>query len=199
MKKNVILSFLTLLLIVVLAYGVSGSYAWFSDTAVIESNIINTGTIDLAFSDVFRTTPNLEPGGGYTEILRFCAINQGTFDLKWRGQFTNIQTAEGLADKILISVIINPTSTFSGNFGPSNTVWFEDVPIQELAHPNDYLILDPSNNPDEPFKPSDKICYSFLARLSSTATAETAQQADFSGNLALNATQWISTDPDWVE
>ena len=197
MKKNIILTVLTLLLIIVLAYGVSGSAAWFTDTAVIETNIINTGTIDLAFSDVYRTTPLLEPGGGYSEILRFCAINNGTFNLKWRGQFTNIQAPEGLTDKILISVIINPASTFSGNYGPAMTVWFVDVPIQELAHPNGYLVLDPGTYP-EPFKPSDRICYSFLASLDSTAT-NTNQQAVFTANLELNATQWISNDPDWNE
>ena len=197
MKKYFILSILTLLLIVVLVFGVTGSAAWFTDTAVIEANIINTGTIDLAFSDVYRTTPLLEPGGGYTEILRFCAVNQGTFNLKWRGQFTNIQAPEGLADKILISVIINPDSTFSGNYGPVGAVWFMDVPVQQLASPNSYLLLDASTN-SEPFKPSDKVCYTILARLGSTAT-NTYQQAVFSANLELNATQWISTDPDWAE
>jgi len=198
MKKHFILSILTLLLIVVLVYGVTGSAAWFSDTAVIEANVINTGTIDLAFSDVHRTTPLLEPGGGYTEILRFCAINQGTFNMKWRGQFTDIKTPKGLTDKILISVIINPTSNLSGNYGPTKKVWFKDVPIQKLSQINEYLVLDPGTN-TEPFKPSDKICYSFLASLSSTATTKTYQQAVFSANLELNATQWISTDPDWAE
>jgi predicted ribosomally synthesized peptide with SipW-like signal peptide len=130
MKKNLILPVLTLLLIAVLAYGVSGSAAWFSDTAVIETNVINTGTVDLALSDVYGTTPVLEPGGDYMEILRFCAVNQGSTNLKWRGQFTDIQAPAGLMDQILISVIINPTGDFSGNYGPAMTVWFMDVPIQ---------------------------------------------------------------------
>jgi len=197
MKKYFILSILTLFMILVLVYGVSGSYAWFTDTAMIEGNIINTGTIDLAISDVSRTTPLLEPGGGYTEILRFCAINNGNFNMKWRGHFTNIQAPEGLTGKILISAIINPTSTLSGNYGPTKKLWFADVPIQELAQINDYLVLDPGTT-TEPFKPSDKVCYTFMARLSSTAT-NNYQQANFSANLALNATQWISTDPDWAE
>ncbi len=197
MKKYIILSILTLFLMAVLVYGVSGSAAWFTDSAVIEGNIINTGNLDLTFSEVARTTPVLEPGGDYTEILRFCAINEGSINLKWRGRFTDIQAPEGLADKILISAVINPSSTFTGNFGPPQAVWFVDVPIQELAHPNTYLVLDPGTSP-EPFKPSDKICYSFLARLSSTAT-NTFQEAAFSANLEVNATQWISNDPDWAE
>jgi predicted ribosomally synthesized peptide with SipW-like signal peptide len=197
MKKNLILPVLTLLLIAVLAYGVSGSAAWFSDTAVIETNVINTGTVDLALSDVYGTTPVLEPGGDYKEILRFCAVNQGSTNLKWRGHFTDIQAPAGLMDQILISVIINPTGDFSGNYGPVMTVWFMDVPIQELAQPNGYLLLDPGTNP-EPFKPADKTCYTILARLGSTAT-NTYQQAVFSATLQLNATQWISTDPDWIE
>jgi predicted ribosomally synthesized peptide with SipW-like signal peptide len=186
-----------LLALAILSYGLIGTGAWFNDQAAITDNIISSGNLDLAISDVIPSTPMMKSGGDYVEILRFCAVNQGSTNLKWRGQFTDLQAPAGLMDQILISVIINPTSTFSGNYGPATTVWFMDVPIQELANPNSYLLLDPGTNP-EPFKPADKACYAILARLGSTAT-NTYQQDVFTTTLRLNATQWISTDPDWIE
>lgn len=197
MKKNIIFPILTLLLVAVLVYGISGSAAWFSEIVRIENNVITTGNIDMGITEVEKFTPVLEPGGDYMEVLRFCAENQGTYDMKWRGLLTDIKAPAGMTDKILISVIINPTRELTGNYGPVGEVWFMDVPVTELTTPNTHLLLDASTNP-LPFKPADRVCYSLLARLDESAQNE-YPQAIFSATLQLNAIQWISTSLDWSE
>ena len=164
---------------------------------MIDNNSISTGDIDLGLSDVRGSTPTLEPGGDYKEMLRFCVINEGSFNMKWRGLFTKVNAPDGMTDKILIAAISNPESEFAGNYGGPAKVLFFDEPVSSLVTPNPYLLLDPSTNA-EPFKPKDKVCYSILAKLLSNA-GSSLEQADFSASLQLNATQWINSTEKWTE
>ena len=195
MKRFLVLSFLFLLLIVVMAYGVSGSGAWFTDQVRLENNSITTGNLDLVISDVTQSTPTLEPGGDYQELLRFCLKNGGSYDLKWRGILTGIQAPDGLADQILIRVMINPESGFSGNYGRTKTIWFKNQPANTLMAPNSELLVDASTT-SEPFKPNDRACYSFQAKLAESAGSE-FEKKSFHATLQLDATQWISTASEW--
>jgi predicted ribosomally synthesized peptide with SipW-like signal peptide len=197
MKRLIFPIVLILLLTGVMAYGISGTGAWFTDMATIDNNSISTGNIDLVLSDVRPSTPLLEPGGKFQEMLRFCITNGGSFNMKWRGIFTKVNAPEGMADQILISMVSNPENTFAGNFDSPGRVLFADVPVSSLVVPNTHLLLDPSTNKD-PFKPKDKVCYSILARLNSTA-GDSFKQSDFSASLQLNATQWINSTEKWTE
>ena len=69
---------LPLLALAILAYGLVGTGAWFTSTDSTTDNIISSGNLDLVISDVTSSTPLLESEGDYVEILRFCAVNEGS-------------------------------------------------------------------------------------------------------------------------
>jgi predicted ribosomally synthesized peptide with SipW-like signal peptide len=182
-------------LLAVMAAGMTGTGAWFTDQVSIDNNSITTGSINLTATDVEKSTPILEPGGNYQEVLRFCVKNTGTYNMKWRGIFTAVKASDGVEDKLLIKAIINPSKKFSGNYGPEDTVWFNDVPASALKSGNVFILLDSSTN-TEPFKPEDRVCYSFQAKLTSGADNLT-KKITYTANLQLDATQWINTDSNW--
>ena len=101
-KHSAILFCLFILSFIFLAYGITGTGAWFSDQVSLENNSITTGNIDLVVSDVVKSNPTLEPGGDYQELLRFCVKNGGSYNMKWRGSLRNVDSPGGMGDKILI-------------------------------------------------------------------------------------------------
>lgn len=195
MKRLAVLGVFSVLLIVGMASGISGSGAWFTDQVSLENNRISTGNLDLVISEVEQSDPVLEPGGDYQEMLRFCVKNGGSYAMKWRGILTGVQAPEGLGNQVLIRAIINPESEFSGNYGPAKTIWFKNQPATSLMVTNSSILLDASTTA-EPFKPNDRICYSFQAKLAESAGSEFEQKA-FQATLQLDATQWISTTSQW--
>jgi predicted ribosomally synthesized peptide with SipW-like signal peptide len=194
MKRFAVLSFLFLFTIVVMALGISGSGAWFTDQVRLDNNSITTGKLELVISDVAQSNPTLEPGGDYQEILRFCVKNGGSYNMKWRGILTSIEAPAGLENQVLLRAISNPEPEFSGNYGAAKAIWFKNQPATALMVANPYLLVDVSTN-SEPFKPNDRICYSFQAKLAESAGSE-FEKKSFAATLQLDATQWISTE-DW--
>lgn len=191
MKRSYLIFFISIFL--VMAYGMTGTGAWFTDQVMIEDAAVTTGNLDLVLSDITKFTPALEPGGDYKEALRFCAKNNGTYTMKFRGVLANIVAPSGMAEKILVKAVMNPVG-LAGNYGPANTPRFENVPVAELMAANTHILLD--STVAEPFKKDDFICYSIQAKLSSAA-GNAYQSKTFSANLILDATQWIN--PGWSE
>ncbi len=188
MRRILIIFIILLALLAVMALGMSGTGAWFTDEAVLESNSISTGSFDLVISDVAKTVLTLEPGADYLELLRFCAHNGGTYDMKWRGMFSNVQAPAGLADLITFKAVVNPGG-LAGNYGPSNTTWFTDVPASSLMAPNPSFLLDTAAA--RVFKPGDFICFSLQARLDKTAGNDFSEKS-FTANFKVEAVQWIN-------
>ena len=198
MKRLIVFSFLAVLFSI-MVYGISGSGAWFSDSVTIQNASITTGNIDLVVSDEVRSKPDLEPGGGYQELLHFCLSNGGSYNMKWRGRLTDVGAPVGMEKEILIqAIIINPEkSSFSKNdghddeHGNGNTVWFTDKSVPELMQSNPHILMD-----SVPFKPNQRACFSFQAKMKGTA-GDGFVQSNFKANLQLDATQWISTAEEW--
>ena len=181
-----------------MAYGISGSGAWFTDQVSLENNSISTGSIDLVLSDVVKSDPDLEPGGEYQEMLRFCVKNGGSYNMKWRGMLSAVQAPTGMTDQILMrGLIINPGKKSGDHHDDENTIWFKDQPASALTSANKYLLLDASTNP-EPFKPDDSQCYAIQAKLKDSAGSAFQNKA-FKANLQLDATQWINNSSGWSE
>lgn len=195
MRRFVILLICFSVLLAVMAFGMAGTGAWFTDQATLENNLISTGNIDLIISDELKLAPSLEPGGEYQEMLRFCARNGGTYDMKWRGMFTSVDAPDGMAELIKIRAIMNPSGLL-GNFGPANSVWFTDVSAADLMEPNQFIFVDSSVA--NPFKPNHMLCISLQARLDASASNEIGYKT-FVANLQLDATQWINPEFDLDE
>ena len=199
MKRIFGFSFL-FILFAIMAYGITGSGACFTDSVTIEKNIITTGKVALLVSDEVRSNPDLEPGAGYQELLRFCVSNGGSYNTKWRGKLTDVSAPGGMENEILIqAIIINPDKNSSsrsdgkhdGESGENNIIWFTDKSVSELMKPNRYILMN-----SEPFKPNDRACFSFQAKMKGSA-GDGFNQSNFAANLQLDATQWISTAEDW--
>jgi hypothetical protein len=194
MKYYLSLFLLSAFLLVVIVYGLTGTGAWFTAQAVIDNNVISTGNLDLVINNVSKASPPLEPGGDYKEILRFCAKNGGSYPLKWHGGFSGVQAPAGMAEKILVKAVVNPTG-LAGNYGPANATRFENVPAAELMVENKHLLVSAEVYP-EPFKPNDVICYSIQAKLLGSA-GNAYKAKTFTAQVQLDATQW--NNPDWKE
>lgn len=87
MKKRVVLS---LVLVAMLAFGIGmGTYAWFTDEAVVADNVFETGTLDIGVNYFaipeqpwFIGFENMKPGDSETRILT--VKNSGSLNLKYR-------------------------------------------------------------------------------------------------------------------
>ena len=194
MRRSFILLICFCVMLAVMAFGMTGTGAWFTDQVTLENNLISTGNIDLIISDALKLAPSLEPGGEYQELLRFCARNGGSYDMKWRGMFTSVDAPDGMAELIKIRAVMNPTG-LSGNYGQANSVWFTDVSAADLMTPNQFIFVDSSVS--DPFKPNHMLCLSLQAKLDPSASNEIGYKT-FVANLQLDATQWINPefDPD---
>jgi predicted ribosomally synthesized peptide with SipW-like signal peptide len=182
-----------LALFAIMALGMSGTSAWFTDQKSIENLTISTGNLDLQINNVTQAAILFEPGDGYKEVLRFCAKNNGDYAMKWRAVIAPVQNDAGLQTILLFKAIINPPG-LAGNYGPANTVRFSDIALSALLVPNAHFMLGPTS--DEPFLSGKQICYSLQAKLQSSA-GNILKGKVFKANLVFNATQWIN--PGWSE
>jgi hypothetical protein len=191
--KKVGLLILVLGVLGVLAFGMTGSGAWFTSTRELTGNAISTGTLDLGVEGGPFAASDLQPGGGWQNVGWFCATNNGNYDMKWRGWMFDVNDPKGLRDFLHIRVTINPTG-HQGNYGPVNTVLVDDVPFTALlSNTNTTILLDGTTiTPGDPaFSPQSRICYQLDARLDSTA-GDGQQNGALSGKLNLLGTQWIA-------
>jgi predicted ribosomally synthesized peptide with SipW-like signal peptide len=177
----------------VLAYGVTGTGAWFTDSAKIENNSIATGNLDLTVWGGPFQAANLEPGADYSKLGVFCARNDGSYDMKWRGYLKDVSGSSALKDKLSFRATLNPEGAV-GNYGPSGKVLFTDVAFSTLMNPdNGYILMD---DPDYAFAPGSWACYQIDVRLAASA-GNAVQSKTVSAAIRLDATQRIN--PGWSE
>jgi predicted ribosomally synthesized peptide with SipW-like signal peptide len=187
-KRKVLAS---LLVIAVIASLVGAStWAYFHDTAAIDNNYVSTGNLDLTVWGGPFVVENLEPGAGYRDAGVFCAKNDGNYDMKWQGWLTSVSDPKGLRDYLYVKVVMNPTGN-QGNYGPSNTTLWTDVPFTTLESASSYILM---NDAVWPFGPGDWACYGMGVKLISSAP-DSVQGARVDSNLYLEATQRIN--PGW--
>lgn len=186
MKKQ--LGFLfVILLIAAMAYGVMSTGAWFTDTAAIDNNSIQTSNLDLeVWGGPFVATA-LEPGAGYQSLGTFCAKNAGGYDMKWRGWIDSVNDSKGLRNYLQVKAVLNPND--SGNYGPKGEPLFADVPFTDLTQANTWLVMD---DPTWAFAPGHYACYDVQARVLDTAP-NAVQNATLTARLYIEATQRINT------
>ncbi len=102
-KKSIVL-LMSVAMIAILAYGVIGSGAWFSDSATSSANTITTGTLSIDDGQLSKATinvPNLAPGDVTGDIV-FYITNNGNVNLAWLGDLSFTDPSGGLADVIYI-------------------------------------------------------------------------------------------------
>lgn len=192
MKKSALL-ILVLGVLGVLAFGMTGTGAWFTSTRELTGNSISTGTLDLGVEGGPFAAAGLQPGAGWSDVGWFCASNNGNHDMKWRGWMYDISDSKGLRDFLHIRVTMNPPD-HQGNYGPLDTVLVDDVLFTALLpNTNSILLLDDSriSTGDPAFMPGSRICYHLQARLDSGA-GDAQQNGSLTGKLYLLGTQWIA-------
>lgn len=196
-KRNYLLFIIFLICIFMMAYGIKGTSAWFSGVDKNNDSIITTGVVDVNINTVGQSTPQLEAGKDFQEVLHFCARNDSNGPVKLRGSIVPIQSDDDLIDQVLVKVILNPTG-MPGNYGTQNSVLFEDVPLADLIGTNGLILVDPTTIPtgEQPFTPEKKVCYGLQIRLMPTAGNEMVGRS-IRFNLVLNSSQWNS--PGWSE
>lgn len=192
MKKLFLIT--TLVLLTVLAFGLLGTGAWFTDSATLAGNRVSTGNLDLGvtWNGAWSVT-KIEPGADYRLLGYFCAINAGDYDMKWRGMLRNITDEKGLRWYLVVRATANPSDLPAdllpnGNHGPDNTIVFTDVPFHTLTGWNAYI---QDAHPSYPFNPGEKICEKVEVKLLSSAP-NSVQAATLTADLYLDATQYIS-------
>ncbi len=96
--KKVGLLILVVGVLSVLAFGMTGSGAWFTSVTELTGNSISTGTLDLGVEGGPFAASDLQPGAGWSNVGWFCATNNGNYDLKWRGWMYDLNDPKGLRD-----------------------------------------------------------------------------------------------------
>ncbi len=176
-----------------MAFGLTGTGAWFTSAREINNNSISTGTIDLGVEGGPFTVQNLQPGADWRDVGWFCAANNGNYDMKWRGWIHDVNDPKDLRDFLHIRITMNPAD-HPGSYGPANTVLAEDVAFNDLlSNSNTILLLDEStiSSGDPAFSPGASACYQIEAKLASDA-GDAQQNSVLSGKLYLLGTQWIA-------
>ncbi len=178
---------LAVALVAVLAFGIIGSGAWFTDTASIENNSVSTGELDLSVWGGPFTATKLEPGGDYVKLGVFCAKNEGDYDMKWRGWMTDVSDPANLRSKLLVRGVINPTGNV-GNYGPENYELFTDIPFTQLTSANSIIAI---TNSADPLYPGYYACYEIQAKLDGSAP-NSMQNATLEAKFFIEATQRLN-------
>ena len=191
MKKAALL-ILVLGVLGVLAFGMTGTGAWFTSTRELTGNSISTGTLDLGVEGGPFTAAGLQPGAGWSDVGWFCASNNGNYDMKWRGWMYDVDDPKGLRDFLHIRVTMNPPD-HQGNYGPSDTVLVDDVLFTALLpNTNTILLLDDSKiSAGDPAFARIQDLLPPQARLDSGA-GDAQQNGSLTGKLYLLGTQWIA-------
>lgn len=196
-KRNYLLFFILLFCIFMMAYGIKGTSAWFTGADKNNDSIITTGVLDVFISDVEQSTPQLEAGKDFQEVLRFCARNDSNGLVKLRASIVPLQSDDDLIDQVQVKVIMNP-SGMPGNYGAQNSIVFEDIPLANLIGTNTLFLLDSTTTPsgELPFAPEKQVCYGLQVKLMPTAGNDMVGRS-IRFNLVLNSSQWNS--PGWSE
>jgi len=190
MKKLFVLA--TLGIMAVLTFGMIGTGAWFTDTASVGDNWVQTGALDLLVEKRGEwKVANLEPGGPYRELGIFCAWNVGDYDMKWRGYIKVLEDDKGLQPHLQVRAIANPPNHV-GNHGFINEVVFTDVPFTALTGWNTIIV---DAHPTHIFNPGEVYCVGVQVRLLETAK-NAHQNAIIIADLVIGATQAINTGWD---
>jgi len=191
MKKLFVLA--TLGIMAVLTFGMIGTGAWFTDTATVGDNWVQTGSLDLLVEKRGEwKVSNLEPGGDYRVLGIFCAYNVGNYDMKWRGYIKVLEDNKGLQHHLQVRAIANPLEA-QGTHGPQNVAVFTDVPFTTLTGWTNYIL---DADPIHKFNPGEEICERVEVRLLPSAN-NSHQNAIIIADLVINATQAIN--PGWGE
>ena len=191
--KKAALVILVLGLLSIMAFGLTGTGAWFTSAREITDNSISTGTIDLGVDGGPFNVENLQPGADWRNVGWFCAANNGNYDMKWRGWIYDVNDPKNLRDFLHIRITMNPPD-HPGSYGPANTVLAEDVAFNDLlSNTNTILLLDELTiSPGDPaFTPGASACYQIEAKLGSNA-GDAQQNGVLNGKLNLFGTQWIA-------
>lgn len=196
-KRNYLLFSILIFSFIMMAYGIKGTNAWFSGLNKETGNIITTGVLDLSISYVEQSTPQLEAGKDFQEVLRFCARNNSNGLVKLRASIVPLQNDDDLIDQVQVKLVMNPLG-MPGNYGSQNMILFEDIPLANLIGTNALFLLDSTTIPsgELPFAPEKQVCYGLQVRLVPAAGNEMVGRS-IRFNLVLNSSQWNS--PGWSE
>lgn len=187
----------------VLAYGVTGTGAWFTSTLQVNNNAFTSGRLGLKVEGGPFVAEKMEPGAGWKDIGWFCVTNDGDFAVKWRAWFKDVNDPKGLRNFLRLRATLNPStpdpaahSEGEGSHDKSHedVVLFENVAFTDLiSDKNSYLLVDPTTivAGGRPFSPRDRVCYRFEARLAGEAGDE-QQNGSLTARLHIFGTQWIA-------
>jgi hypothetical protein len=195
--KKYVLFVLGLGLLSVLAFGMTGSGAWFTSTLQMPNNVITSGTLKLGVEGGPFVAASMEPGAGWKDMGWFCVTNRGDYNAKWRAWIEDVKDRKGLSNYLRLRVTLNPhldPPLQTGNYGPQDTVLFEDVPFTDLlSAKNTNLLLDDTTIApgDALFSPTSRVCYRVEAKLSADAGDE-QQNGTLTARLHVLGTQWIA-------
>jgi predicted ribosomally synthesized peptide with SipW-like signal peptide len=194
MKVKIIITSILIIVFSILAFGLLGSGAWFSDSASV-SGSISSGNFDLQASGGPFSISKVEPGAGYQSVGDFCLRNSGDYNMKFRGYIKDLDDPGNLRDYLLLRIEMKPfNEEDQNNYGPADgKLLVTDIPFASLMAWNDVLALYPGGPGDPiPFAPGSKVCYTISTRLSGTAGNDQIQKS-LIAQLYIDATQWIST------
>jgi hypothetical protein len=189
--KKVFLFILVLGVLSVMSFGMTGTGAWFTSVKELTGSSISSGNVELGAEGSPFGANLLVPGGGWRDIGWFCVTNNGSYDMKWRGWFYNVDDPKNLRDYLQIRITLNPTD-HQGNYGKLDTILYEEILFTDLmSKTNTKLILDTSTvTPGDPaFAPQAKVCYGLQSRLSHEA-GNAQQNGTLTAKLYLFGTQW---------
>jgi hypothetical protein len=196
MIKKVLLYTFFIGLSTVLIYGMTGSGAWFTNSAFLAGSV-SSGNFEFKITGGPLHLDKIEPGAGYTSVGEFCVQNSGEYDMKFRGYMKGVEDPGNLASYLLLRLDMKPYNpTDENNYGPViGTTLATDLPFTDLMAVNDLLAATPSDEDiPEPFAPGKKACYEVSARLAGDAGNDQLSKT-LKADLYFDATQWIN--PGW--
>lgn len=206
--KRILLSLI--MVTAVASTAILATRAYFTDTQRNSDNVLGTGTlkVDLAGKttvsqpEIFKVS-NLAPGD--TTSGCFQVANTGNMDLVFRAyvERTSATPNDGFMDRLILkSVVINPPDCpIDGSYdryGPSNVSLPipSNMTVRTLTNPDNAIHnLSAAYNEGWPLNPGYAATYRITAELS-PETGNTYQNAQFTGNLVVNATQHANQDSD---
>ena len=195
MIRKIIKYFFITGMTVVLVYGLSGSGAWFTDTAASPGSI-SSGDFNLVLSEEPLKLENLEPGTDYQPVGKICIENQGDYDMKFRGIIKDVDDPGNLQSYLILKIEIKEINeTDHNNYGPAGVALeiAKDVPLSAFLDWNDFIAIVPgSPNAPQPFSPGMKICYVISGKLGGDAGNEQIAKT-LNANLIIESTQWINS------
>lgn len=197
-NKLIIFALIITSAILIMAYGILVSGAWFYDTDAAQVAVISTGSLDLQLLEEKITSPTLAPGEEYAEFASFCVTNAGTLDLKYRAYFeTNDERQVEFLDYMTLQVEERLPGEWSalrevgGKFAISDETTdlrnYFQLPFQNPLLEKEYLF-------NRALPPEGTECFRLSVKLADE-TPNTFQGARLDFVIKLYATQAIN--PGW--